>query len=168
MPRALILAALSLSPSLALADDPYASYRIPAHWWHSWSANVNATGNHVLSTSSGEEKDGHLDGRGFTTLSSGYDSDARSHLFALTLQLAGVRDRQEHSSDLLGLDDHGSRAETLESIDGFLAYSRYPWSAPLGFALSSGQSLRWNQSWFSRSSEFPSPPYVIRNEANLS
>src|SRR5262249_28380485 len=44
--RALLLAASLCLPSAALADDPYADYRIPDHHWFSWTAGLNGSGSH--------------------------------------------------------------------------------------------------------------------------
>ena len=82
-----IRSALILSASLVLlparsvaADNPYADYRIPEHYWRSWNANLTAGGDHQVVDNEFTEhaKSGTLSGSGSTTLSGGFDSDPRS------------------------------------------------------------------------------------------
>ena len=169
--RALCLgAALTLLPSLAAAGDPYTDYRIPEHYWRSWTANLTAGGDHQVVDNEFTEhaKSGTLSGSGSTNLSGGFDSDPRSSAYALSLQASGNRAHQvQHDADELSTFDETDRDQRAnEEVSGFFAFSRYPWSAPLGFTLSSTQSVRFSQAWTSTGRTVTSPPLENRSASN--
>ena len=170
--RALALcASLALLPSLATADDPYADYRIPEHYWRSWTANVSAGGDHLLfnGSESGQSRSGSLNGTLTTSLSGGYDSDPRSSAYGLGLTARGGGTRAtEHDEQPLSTFDETHRLQgASEEISGFFAFSRFPWSTPIGLTVSSNQVVNLSQAWESFDRSNVAPPVESRTSSNL-
>ena len=149
--RSALLAAASLClvSNLALAADPYADYRIPAHGWFSWSASATGAGSHNRSQSpfSGLANQGGFSGLAGTSLAGGYDSDANQWAFGLNSALSGSR---SYSSAMrAGLDDLRRDRTAHEVASGFGALTTYPWSAPVGLTINLSPSVSLDQSWTS-------------------
>jgi len=165
----LSVASLCLAALPALADDPYAEYRIPEHRWLSWSGNLTADGNRSGGSYYGEQREsGDLRGSGGTALTSGFDSDARSHLYSLRLALSGDRSHataDAQSGDFLSHND-GSYQSANEAVYGFLGYSRYLQAIPVGLSLGVNGALALAQSWNAQDEHRIYPPFETRFTQN--
>ena len=171
--RALALcASLALLPARSFADDPYADYRIPEHYWRSWTAGVQGSGSRNVGQSSfgPPTTTGTLFGSGRTSLQGGFDSDTRTNQYSLSL---GASVNQQHSSshdEVFGntedADDGQQRA--LESLNGFYGISHFPWTAPLGYAVSMNANGSMAQAWNSSSyvETIQSPPAEYHTTTN--
>ena len=169
--RSLLLSAsLTLLPSLSFADDPYADYRIPEHYWRSWTANLTAGGVHQLTDGgfSGRSEDGALNGTLTTSLVGGYDSDPRSSAYGLTFLASGTRFQHTQHDEFPPFvsDDNQRDRNASEDVSGFFAFDRYPWSAPLGVTLASNQRASFRQSWSSSAHTSVSPPDEVHAASN--
>jgi len=147
----LSVASLCLAALPALADDPYAEYRIPEHRWVSWSAGLTANGHRTLHDGSygSESVDRQGHGTAATSLYGGFDSDRRSRAYGLSLLANGTihtSDGQEAFSYETYLT-HRRDESALERASAFYALSRFPWQAPLGFSLSTNAFIAPRQQW---------------------
>src|SRR5215472_10429815 len=154
--RALLsVASLCVATSAALADDPYAEYRIPEHYWRSWSASFLGSGSHSVSnaTFSSNSTEGNSNGDASTQIAGGYDSDPRSSAYSLFLVATGTRNHlAENHEDVFTSLDHTDRVRTAkEQLRASLSFSRYPWSAPVGLTLGTSGILTLSQGWHSTS-----------------
>jgi len=151
---------LFVTASVASAADPYAEYRIPDHRWLSWSASLNGSGTRQLTHSGSQYVDRQYGGTGFTSIVGGYDSDAHSRAYGLSLQLSGDR----HTFDLSDqrvfgtFDQHRRDQDTQERASLFFAVSRFPWQAPLGFSLATSDAFQMSQSWSAEDKVTTRPP----------
>jgi hypothetical protein len=167
--RALALSAvLTLLPSLSFADDPYADYRIPEHYWRSWTANLSGTGSRNVRNSFNESTTGALFGQGFTSLYGGYDSDTRSSLYNLFLEADGNRQHSTIHAEFVpfATDRDAAQQRASQSLSGMYAWSRYPGAAPLGYALSANATSYMNQSWISSGEVQTNPGVEYRSSSN--
>jgi len=154
--RALLFSAsLALLPSVSSADDPYADYRIPEHYWRSWTANVAATGNFQRGPYfTGESKSSDLNGAGSTRFTGGFDSDPRSTVYELLFGAAGDRRRSESFEQVpvdLTVDRTDQFTRTSQVLSGFIADHRYPWGSALGISFSAKVDATFEQDWNSSS-----------------
>jgi hypothetical protein len=169
--RALCLCcSLALFPALSFAADPFADYRIPAHYWRSWTANLLAGGNHQLIEPEADEllKSATLSGSGGTSFLGGYDSDPRSSAYGFSLTASGARAHrsQEGSEGGPELDETDRDRHAGETVSGFFAFSRYPWNTPIGFTISSTQNAGFSQTWASSGQILKSPPIETHFASN--
>ena len=155
--RALFFSAsLALLPALSsAADDPYADYRIPEHYWRSWTANVAASGNFQRSPYfNGESKSSDLNAVGSTRLTGGFDSDPRATVYELSFGAVGDRTRSEsfeHVPFDATVDGTNKVARTSQVLSGFIADRRYPWGSALGISFSASVHAAFQQDWNSSS-----------------
>jgi len=161
-----LVATLCLAASPALADDPYGEYRIPEHYWRSWTASLKAVGNHNRGSDYYRiEENGQLSGALNTSVVGGFDSDTRSSAYGLTL--AGTGSRANHSLKLGSIiDDADHDRSTDQQATGFFAFSRYPHRVPIGLTLASNQFVSLDQSWASSrvsQLDFMPPPKETRS-----
>ena len=161
-----LVATLCLAASPALADDPYAEYRIPEHYWLSWTGNLTASGNRDVSDSFGHGESGSLRGNGASSLTGGFDSDASAHAYGLSLALNGNKAWRAFDQGIFGDDDHGHSKQASQSFTGFLAYSRYPTGIPVGLSLGANGAFSLSQSWVTddRTTTFPPSQRQSNNE----
>jgi hypothetical protein len=154
--RAALLAASLCVSSTALADDPYADYRIPDHHWLSWTVAASGGGSHQRGQGStfGFVNSGSFGGSGGTSISGGYDSDALLRSYSLSVSGNGSRDYSSgeqfdgfSSSEQLRRDQRAR-----ETVSASASITTYPWSVPLGLTSSLSHSLSLEQSWTSTSS----------------
>ena len=154
--------AVLLVSSAALADDPFADYRIPDHNWKSWLADVSGFANHqhFEDTTAGLQTSGSMFGTGRMKLTGGYDSETFGHQYSIGASLDGRRDytsQQEQDPGLIrDLIQRSQRAN--ESFTGQLAVDLLPWRTPIGFTASTGAQLNMNQFWSSTGNTLTSPP----------
>ena len=160
---------LALLPGRSFADDPYADYRIPEHYWRSWTANLQGSGSRNVSNSFDETTAGTLTGSGYTSLYGGYDSDTRSSLYNLYLQANGDREHSSVRYEILPVvtDRDDGQQHASQSLSGAYAWSRYPWAAPLGYALSTSAIGVMNQSWNSTGEVQSQPPVEYHSSSNV-
>jgi len=163
-----LVATLCLAASPALADDPYGEYRIPEHYWRSWTGSASAGGRRDVSDSFGHAESGNLSGNGSSRLTGGFDSDARSHAYSLTLALSGNKVWRDLDQDIFGDEDHGHNKQASQSLTGFLAYSRYPTSIPIGLSLAANGAFSLSQSWVydDRTTNFPPSKRQSKSDAS--
>src|SRR5262249_37886589 len=151
---ALLLAASLCLPSRALADDPYADYRIPDHRWFSWTAGINGSGNHQRGQGLfGFGNSGGFSGSGGSSVSAGYDSDALQQRYSLNVSLSGSRGySSQHAFQPPVTQDQLRRDRSSgENVSGSTSVGAFPWKVPLGFSASLSPALSLNQSWTSTS-----------------
>jgi hypothetical protein len=169
--RALALSAVfTLLPSLSFADDPYADYRIPEHYWRSWTANLLGSGSRSVNQSIFGEPgiSGQFSGSGMTSLIGGYDSDTRSDLYSMSLAAFGNRQHSTVHSEFppFSADRDNGDQSASEILSGFYGLSRYPWAAPLGYSVSANGSANLDQQWSSSSQVQTSPPAEFHSTSN--
>ena len=166
----LLSASLALLPALSTAsDDPYADYRIPEHYWRSWTASLMANGDRNVGPGAFriESIDATLGGIGTTFLSGGYDSDTRSSAYGLSLVLQGTRHHAESHGDdasqilVRHIDDLQRNQDASEHVAASYAFSHFPWTAPLGFALGANGSLTLGQDWNTADHVESQPPSLF-------
>lgn len=149
----LFSASLALLPSIALADDPYSEYRIPEHYWRSWTANLMGSGNHEVSDVSfaSNSRSGVLNGAFSTQFVGGFDSEPRSTAYFLSLVATGIRSHadENHQTSLTSFDHTDRERSAKQQLRGALTFSRYPWRAPLGLTLGTSGDVTLGQSWHS-------------------
>lgn len=169
--RTLLCGASLCTASTSFAEDPYADYRIPAHNWHSWSFNVGAGGSHQLGQGEafGRSTVGDVTGSLLSSYSGGYDSDPHAAAYGLSVSASGDRNHQSQSvtTSFASVDQTQLARGTHETVTGFLAVRRYPWSAPLGFSLGSNATLNLAQSWRSSSITAEAPPFTQLQASNV-
>ena len=163
-----LLASLGLVATPALADDPYAEYRIPGHHWLSWTGNLSASGYRDVSSTFGHEERGNLRGNGASKLTGGFDSDARSNAYSLGVALGGDKDWHDFYQGVYGDEDHYHDKQTSQSVTGFLAYSRYPTSIPVGLSLGANGVFDLRQSWVSDDRTDTYPPSKRQTKSDIS
>jgi hypothetical protein len=163
-PALILSASLTLLPALsAAADDPYADYRIPEHYWRSWTANVTAIGDFQRGTGpfSGESKNSRVSARGSTSFTGGFDSDPRSTVYELSFSALADRARAEQQFVLVPtdvtIDGTSQFTRTNQVLSGFIGDSRYPWGIPLGISFSAAVDAAFDQTWNSGSQIARSP-----------
>ena len=153
--RAALLAASLCMSSNALADDPYADYRIPDHHWFSWTADARGSGSHQRgqSTYFGLAISGSFGGSGGTAISGGFDSDAFLRSYSLTVSGNGSRnyDSEEHIEGPYSSEQLRRDQRAFERVSAFASITTYPWAVPLGFTSSLSHSLTLDQFWSSNS-----------------
>jgi hypothetical protein len=149
--RLLLSVSLTLFPSVSFAADPFAEYRIPDHRWLSWSAGLNAGGNHyVVDDVGGEQRLQRVfSGNGSSSFVGGYDSDTHSRAYGLSLRFQGSRENSERNDFLsYEIDEAQARSQRAsERVSLFYALSHFPWQVPLGFSLATSDAIRLDQSW---------------------
>ena len=157
-----IRSALIFSASLVLlparsvaADNPYADYRIPEHYWRSWTANVTATGSFQRGPASfGESKTGIVNAGGSTSFTGGFDSDPRSTVYELSFTAFADRTRAEQFALVpidMRLDATSQFTRADQVLSGSISDTRYPWGMPLGISFGAAVSAVFQQTWNSGS-----------------
>ena len=168
--RALLsVASLCLAASAALAADPYAEYRIPEHRWLAWTASANAGGLHRSSSGyfGTSYTDGQLNASASSSLTGGFDSDATSHAYFLTLEFAADRARStDHEEFPSILDQDETRRTASQFAEAFLAWSRYPHAVPIGLSLGTAGSFGLGQTWDSNQAHEVTPPSATRSQSS--
>ena len=172
-PRRLALlwlgASLSLVATAAVADDPYAEYRIPDHRWLSWTGTFSASGGRSAYDAYGRRENSGLGANGASSLTGGFDSDARSHAYGLALRVDAGRARlSDHDEYSVRIDTDRERKSTGESASGFLAFSRYPRAVPVGLSLGVKGRFDLEQSWQSEQRRIVDPPSEERRTDDYS
>ncbi len=135
---AIVLVGLTL-PALAHAADPFAEFRIPAHWARSANGSFGLSGSQ---SRQGVPLDAirtyQLGGDGSLGFHQLRDSEAlrweADVSFVASLSAQHVN---EHSVPLLGYTRDRARAQRLYDEDWHVAsgVQLYPWTAPVGFGL---------------------------------
>src|SRR5262245_25769565 len=162
-------AAISLLATAAHADDPYAEYRIPEHRWLSWTASAGAGGNHQsFSGGFGNRTftEGRLNASASSSIIGGFDSDATSHAYSLTLEFAGQRTHQIDHDELFSIFDQDNlRRSAAQYASALLAWSRYPRAVPIGLSLGTSGSFGLGQDWVSFERHEVTPPSETRSRS---
>ena len=163
---ALVAAALP-----ALAADSYAEYRIPEHYWRSWTANFNGSGNHEVSdlSTAGESRRGTLDGAVGTLFNGGFDSDSRSSAYFVSLVATGerVHSTEKHSDPFTSFDYTDRDRSAKEQLRASYSLTRYPWRAPLGLSLGTSDEATLSQSWVSTAHVVANPAAELHTTTNV-